>query len=243
MAAAFALCAPAAMAAGTDSNRDRIPDRWEQANGLSLKSKQARKDPDRDRLNNLAEYRSGTNPRKADSDGDGLADQFEDRDHDQVDNGNESRERTLPNKPDSDRDGIKDGREDADNDALDNAEEDDTGNDPADSDSDDDGISDGDENAGEVVSFDGSVLTIRLYGGDLIKGAVNSQTEIYCDDEDGYESEDEWIPDDTEATQADDTDCSTDDLEPGTVVHEADAELMPQGLVFSDVDLLVEYQD
>ena len=243
--AALALCAPAAIAAGTDRNKDRIPDRWEKANGLSLKSNQARKDPDRDRLNNLAEYRSGTNPRKADSDRDGRSDQFEDRDHDRVDNGNESHQRTLPNRRDSDRDGISDGREDADGDALDNADEDDTGNDPVNPDSDDDGISDGDENAGEVVSFDGTVLTIRLYGGDIVKGVVNSETEIYCDDEDGYESEDDWYLDEADAssTDASDTDCSTDDLEPGTIVHEADTELMPQGLVFNGIDLLVEYED
>ena len=58
----------AASARGGDRNRDRIPDRWERANRLSLRVTQARRDPDRDGLSNLREYRAHTNPRRADTD-------------------------------------------------------------------------------------------------------------------------------------------------------------------------------
>ena len=73
-----ALIFPAAAAAhGGDRNRDRIPDRWEQQHQLSLKVKQTRRDQDHDGLNNLAEYRSHTDPRDADSDDDGIGDNAE----------------------------------------------------------------------------------------------------------------------------------------------------------------------
>jgi hypothetical protein len=57
-----------------DRNHDRIPDRWERAHHLSLRFNQARRDQDRDGLRNLAEFRAGDNPRKADTDGDGVPD-------------------------------------------------------------------------------------------------------------------------------------------------------------------------
>jgi hypothetical protein len=70
----LAVLAPPATAAARDRNHDRIPDRWERAYHLSLKVNQAGRDQDRDGVNNLAEYRGHTNPRKADSDGDGTPD-------------------------------------------------------------------------------------------------------------------------------------------------------------------------
>ena len=60
--------------ARVDRNRDRIPDRWECRHNLSLKVKQARRDPDRDGLNNLGEFEAGDDPHKADSDCDGVKD-------------------------------------------------------------------------------------------------------------------------------------------------------------------------
>jgi hypothetical protein len=60
--------------ARVDRNRDRLPDRWECRNGLSLKVNQARRDPDHDGLNNMGEFKAGTNPRKADTDGNGVKD-------------------------------------------------------------------------------------------------------------------------------------------------------------------------
>jgi hypothetical protein len=71
---ALALLAMPSLAAAKDRNHDRIPDRWEKKHHLSLKVNQARKDQDRDHLRNRAEFLAGDNPRKADSNGDGVMD-------------------------------------------------------------------------------------------------------------------------------------------------------------------------
>ncbi len=73
LAALFAIALPAAAASG-DRNKDGIPDRWEKRHGLSLTKNQAKLDQDRDGLVNRAEWRAKTNPRKWDTDGDGLPD-------------------------------------------------------------------------------------------------------------------------------------------------------------------------
>jgi hypothetical protein len=74
--AAIAVLALPSLAAAKhrDRNHDRIPDRWEKRHHLSLKVNQAGRDQDRDRLKNRAEFMAGDNPRKADSDGDGIPD-------------------------------------------------------------------------------------------------------------------------------------------------------------------------
>src|SRR3954463_8613935 len=64
----------ASAASAHDRNRDRIPDRWERAHHLSLHVNQARRDQDRDGLNNRGEFRAHLNPRDADTDGDGTDD-------------------------------------------------------------------------------------------------------------------------------------------------------------------------
>jgi hypothetical protein len=104
--AALMALAPAAIArhghascTRADRNHDSIPDKWECKNRLSLRVKQTRRDPDHDGLNNLKEFKRGTNPRKADTDGDGIRDGAEvhrglnprsdDSDHDGVDDENE----------------------------------------------------------------------------------------------------------------------------------------------------------
>ena len=66
--------AGSAAAKSRDRNHDRIPDRWERAHHLSLKVKQAKRDQDRDGLNNRGEFRAKTNPRDKDSDDDGVKD-------------------------------------------------------------------------------------------------------------------------------------------------------------------------
>lgn len=71
---ALALLAMPSLAAAKDHNHDRIPDRWEKKHHLSLKVNQARKDQDGDKLRNRAEFLAGDNPRKADSNGDGVMD-------------------------------------------------------------------------------------------------------------------------------------------------------------------------
>lgn len=63
-----------AVAGSRDGNGDRLPDKWEKRHDLSLKVKQTRRDQDRDGLNNLDEFRAGTDPRDRDSDDDGIRD-------------------------------------------------------------------------------------------------------------------------------------------------------------------------
>lgn len=71
---ALALLAMPNLAAAKDRNHDHIPDRWEKKHHLSLKVNQARKDQDGDKLRNRAEFLAGDNPRKADTNGDGVMD-------------------------------------------------------------------------------------------------------------------------------------------------------------------------
>ncbi len=70
----LAIFALPSIAAAKDKNHDRLPDRWENRHNLTLKVKQTRRDQDRDGLRNLGEFKAGTNPRKADTDNDGVED-------------------------------------------------------------------------------------------------------------------------------------------------------------------------
>ena len=72
--AALLVAASPAAARGRDSDRDKMPDRWEKRHGLKVKKKDARRDRDRDGLINIAEYRAKMDPRDADSDDDGETD-------------------------------------------------------------------------------------------------------------------------------------------------------------------------
>jgi hypothetical protein len=83
------LTLPAVASAAADRNHDRIPDRWERAHRLSLRVNQAHRDQDRDGLFNRSEYLDRTNPRRKDSDRDGVPDGREDADHDGVTNADE----------------------------------------------------------------------------------------------------------------------------------------------------------
>ncbi|MBK5231625.1 MAG: hypothetical protein JJE13_01395 [Thermoleophilia bacterium] len=79
LAAILALVAvslPSA-ASAKDRNHDKLPDKWEKANKLSLKKDQRKLDQDTDGLKNRGEFRSGTNPRDKDSDDDGTTDKKE----------------------------------------------------------------------------------------------------------------------------------------------------------------------
>jgi hypothetical protein len=61
-------------AATRDRDRDGLPDAWEKRYQLSTSKRSGTQDPDRDKLNNLREYKLKLNPRKADTDGDGFKD-------------------------------------------------------------------------------------------------------------------------------------------------------------------------
>jgi hypothetical protein len=104
------------------------------------------RDPDHDGLTTAFETTwSHTNPRRADSDGDGLSDALEDPDHDGLTNHEEYVAHTNPRRADTDRDGLKDRFEDPDHDRLPNWFEFRAGTHPLRADSDRDGIPDGSE--------------------------------------------------------------------------------------------------
>jgi len=106
-----------------DSDNDGMPDGWEMDNRLlPAQSRDAQEDPDGDGLTNVEEYQHGTNPKAADTDGDGLSDGDEvniygsdplvpDTDNDALPDGEEPVHSTQPLNPDSDGDGIPDGWE------------------------------------------------------------------------------------------------------------------------------------
>jgi len=225
VAAVAAMLLTAGSASAKDRNHDRIPDKWEKKFNLSLKVDQANKDQDRDKVDNRNEFQEGTNPRDKDSD----------------------------------NDGVKDGKEDGDHDGLNNKNEDMTANLPDDKDTDNDGIKDDDENAGTIASFDQATgtLTINLAGGGQVSGLVTQSTEIECEDEDEIENEMEDLNDDSAKASHDDNSgpgsvnsgpgndegmddededdvCTTADLTPNTVVHEAELE----NGVFREVELV-----
>jgi hypothetical protein len=70
----LAILALPGVAAAKDRNHDRIPDRWEKRHHLSTKVNQDNRDQDGDHLRNMGEFQAGDNPRKDDSDGDGVMD-------------------------------------------------------------------------------------------------------------------------------------------------------------------------
>jgi hypothetical protein len=77
---------------------------------------------------------------------------------------------------------VNQAKRDQDHDGLRNRAEFKVGDNPRDADTDDDGIKDGQEKAGQVVSFTGGILTVHLFNGDDVKGTVDADTEIECDD-------------------------------------------------------------
>src|SRR3954470_8745112 len=101
----------AAMAKSHDRDHDKLPDKWEHKFHLSTHHKSGKGDPDKDGLNNRGEFKSRTNPRKADSDRDGIDDANDDRDDDGDSNRDEVHNGTNPCDRDSDDDGIHDGDE------------------------------------------------------------------------------------------------------------------------------------
>ena len=90
------LIVPAGALAKRDRDHDRMPDKWEKRHHLNVHANDARKDPDRDGLKNISEFRHHSDPQDADTDNDGIDDEDEVRDN------------TNPAKDDSDDDGVRD---------------------------------------------------------------------------------------------------------------------------------------
>ena len=90
-------------------------------------------DPDNDGLTNAQEKSCGTDPKKADSDNNGIKDGADDRDHDGLSNKAEFQSKTQCRSKDTDKDGLSDGEEIR------------RGTDPKSADSDHDGVKDGKE--------------------------------------------------------------------------------------------------
>jgi hypothetical protein len=95
--AASLLVLPAgALGKRHDRDHDRMADKWEKRHHLNTRANDARRDPDKDDLSNLSEFRHHTDPQKADTDEDGVGDD------------DELRNDTNPRREDSDDDGIDD---------------------------------------------------------------------------------------------------------------------------------------
>jgi hypothetical protein len=93
----------------TDKDLDGMLDDYEAANGLDVSRDDTTEDPDNDGLQNRVEFRLDTNPRRADTDGDGLSDGEENT-------GGEDGFITNPLSTDSDGDGVPDRTDGAPND-------------------------------------------------------------------------------------------------------------------------------
>ncbi|HET8755617.1 MAG TPA: hypothetical protein VFM58_06400 [Solirubrobacteraceae bacterium] len=158
----------------------------------------------------------------------------------------------------------KQGRRDQDHDGLKNRGEWRARLDPREADTDGDGVDDGDENTGTVESFEDGVLTISLFNGDTITGAVTDDTEIECDDDadddrghddhgdddgdhhhgdhgDDDEGDDDHGDDARAAHRGDDDegneDCGTEALVAGAKVLEAELKIRDGEAAWDEVEL------
>jgi hypothetical protein len=122
-----------------DTDRDGMPDVWEDANGFDKNLNDAALDADSDGLTNLQEYQNSTNPRAADSDGDTIRDGAETNTGVFVSGSNTG---TNPLKTDTDNDGLADGVENGTGAYVDGTS---TGSNPNRLDTDGDGFPDGEE--------------------------------------------------------------------------------------------------
>jgi hypothetical protein len=158
---------------------------------------------------------------------------------------------------------VNQAKRDQDHDGLRNRAEFKAGDNPRDADTDNDGIKDGQEKAGQVVSFTGGVLIVHLFNGDDVKGTVDDNTEIECEDAEattrtapaaraaddgpdrGGDEGDDDHHGDGDHNDGDDDDeghgqpgCDATKLTPGAVVGEAELKATAGGLVFREIELV-----
>jgi hypothetical protein len=223
LAVALIALVATASASARDRNRDGIPDRWEAHHHLSTTRNVANRDPDRDHLSNLAEFRDHTNPRDADTDNDG------------VDDGDEVAEHTNPRTDDSDNDGTDDGAEIAGHvKSFDGTTLVITLNDNSD-------VSGTVTDSTEIKcegNEDAQTSSLRDEGSDHESGgddnsgpSLNSGPGNAGDDQ-GENEDDQGENED--GGQA----CGKADLAPGATVHEADLKTTSLGKVFEEVELV-----
>jgi hypothetical protein len=160
---------------------------------------------------------------------------------------------------------VNQARRDQDHDGLKNRAEFLAHMDPRDADSDNNGIPDGQEHAGTVVSFDGTTLTVDVFGSSPLVGKVTSDTEIECDpgddngnggevnatsfrddggdqgdgqSGDGQDQGDQGGDDQGDDNEGDNSSCPAGALATGAVVQEARLSLTSDGLVFEKIELI-----
>ena len=197
-----------ASAKGRDRNHDRLPDRWERAHHLSLKVKQAKRDQDRDGLDNRGEFRARTNPRDADTDNDGIEDGDENAGTIKSFEGGVL---TITLAGGGELDGKVDDQTEIECHS--------TGDLKARSSS-DEGDDHGDDENGDDEGDD--------HGDD-------DEGDDQGDDDQG---EDEDGDDVNEHGDDDDDRCSADALQPGTKVHEAELDVTSQGKRWDELELI-----
>jgi hypothetical protein len=116
-----------------------------------------------------------------------------------------------------------------------------------------------DQNAGTVQTFTGGVLTIALNNGQTVSGDVTGDTEIECQaqdmsgslrshdsggdngdqgDNNGNDQGDDNGNDQGDDNGNDNASCSSADLTPGTVVHEARLGISSAGATWNKVELV-----
>jgi hypothetical protein len=161
---------------------------------------------------------------------------------------------------------VKQTHRDQDRDGLNNLGEFRSHSDPRDADSDEDGVTDGREDAGTVTAFDGTTLTITLFAGGTVTGAVTPDTEVECrtatqteqdeQGEDDQQGDDDHAraaddpgdddgggggpeQDEDEPGEAEDAQCAPDALKVGATVHEAELRADGAGPVWRQIELIV----
>lgn len=203
-------------AASRDRDRDHMSDRWEKKHRLNTHRNDARGDADRDGLRNLTEFRAHTDPRDADSDGDGRRDGSEDGDRDGLSNRDEQKSGHDAGDRDSDDDNTEDGDE------LVGSVVSFSGTTLVIK------LNDGSQLSGTVTPD----TEIECERGETAPAASASSEDDSDGDRDGDRDED------GEHDQDDGEDCGTDVLTAGTVVHEAELKAGTAGATWTEVEVL-----